>query len=81
MVLPIMKPDRLEVVESFKSWLDRHNLTIYQFALNNGIDPNNLRRIVNGQQTRVSLEAAARIEKGTNGTIPMDAWVLKGTGT
>lgn len=61
-------------IEATRKWLEANGVKPYRFALNNGIDPKILSRLLNNQGG-VSLETAVKIERGTNGEVKAEMFV------
>jgi transcriptional regulator with XRE-family HTH domain len=56
-----------------KSWLSANNLTQTQFAARLGVSTPHLSLLISGKK-RPSLSLALKIERATNGTVPVSIW-------
>lgn len=62
-------------ISDLQKWLDTNKLSANRFAIQSGIDPSILGKLMRGKMRRVSVELAYLIEKGTSGAVKYTAWL------
>ena len=68
---------RKERETALSRWLKDNGTTPYRFALDNGIDPSAIRKIILHHRN-VSPETALKIERGTRGEVPARLFFKEG---
>lgn len=58
-----------------RKYLDEKNLTANRFALDNRLDPGLVRKLLRGDQQRVSVDMAEAIEEATEGAVSWRSWL------
>ena len=65
---------------ALRAWLDKHDLTIPQFAERLGVSRVQIQRLVSGERARVVSQAlASLIERDTSGEVPRSVWSVAAT--
>lgn len=57
-----------------KRYLNNQQMTANSFAIQNGLDPSVVYKVLRGENN-VSLQLAAKIEEATDGFVDMKIWV------
>jgi plasmid maintenance system antidote protein VapI len=70
-----MTDQELPGVVALRQWLEDEGLSAYKFARKNDLDPNDLRRLLQKGNARVSVEVAFKIERGTGGAVKAEMFV------
>lgn len=64
-----------EAIEKTKQHIRKQGISLRNFATLIGYDASELSKILQGKRTRMSVEAAARIEIGTGGKVKIPMWI------
>lgn len=62
-------------IAALNAWLELHKLSVNRFAIQNGIDPSLLGKVMRGAVKRMSVDLANKIDRGTRGEVPVSVWV------
>lgn len=59
---------------ALRAWLNANKLNIPNFALKNNLQRVTVQRVISGDRRRVTVDLAMRIQRATNGDVPVDVW-------
>jgi hypothetical protein len=66
-------------IEALSAWLAAHKVSANRFAIQNGIDPSLLGKLLRGVPQRVSTDLTHKIARATNDGVPMSIWAPSDT--
>jgi hypothetical protein len=65
-------------IEALRHWLDDHRTNANRFAIQNGIDPSVLGKLLRGTTRRMSVDLANKVERATSRGVPYEVWLPPG---
>lgn len=68
-------------IETLRAWFEAHKTNANRFAIQNGIDPSVLGKLMRGVTQRMSMDLANKIDRGTRGEVPYGIWLEHGVDT
>lgn len=61
-------------IEAIRVWLTARGISANRLAIQNGIDPSLLSKLMRGEIKRMSMDMASKIERATDGDVPLTVW-------